>query len=438
MKRQWKIVFIIVFFAVCLIPSAGLLLSGPAEPAANEVPVTLPKIKNYDGTWNSSYFSGLRDYVGKGFFLRLEGITGWNTLSSGLFHSSGNEDVLIGPDDWLFFGGARNDISGAGQMTDREIWCAARSLYLMQEYAESQGAEFLFTIPCGKYTLYPDHAPRYIKVAEGSNRTRLMKSMEKFDVHYADLYEAFTTEDEILYWKWDSHWNARGAALAADVILEQMQEDGNYFEKDYTEEMDHTGDLYAMLYPTGTKKEADYTPVEPLSFEHTSNFHSYDDMTITTESGGTGSLLMFRDSSGRNLYPYLADHFGKALFSRLNAYDLTLIKQQQADHVVIELAERTLNYLLKYPAVYPAPTRSESVLASASAVTCKPVEDPNGSQVEGFKKITGELPAVETESAVYLFTGITLYEAIPGESSFTAYIPDDVSIEQLQVYIGDI
>jgi len=435
MKKFGYIAFIAVFFALCLIPSVGLLINGPADPAANEAPVTLPKVKSYDGGWNKDYFTGLRDYVGKGFFLRLEGVTAWDTLAADIFHTSENDDVLLGPDGWLFFGAAANDISGAGQMTDREIFCAARGLYLMQEYAESQGADFVFTVPCGKYTLYPDHAPDFVTVRPGSNRERLMAALEAEGVHYADLYAAFSAEDEVLYWQWDSHWNARGAALAADTILSALGRGSGYYAGNFTAELSHSGDLYAMLYPTGKALEADYTPVTPLDFSHTSNFHSYDDMTITTEGAGEGSLLMFRDSSGRNLYPYLADAFGRAYFSRMNSYDLTLIASQGADTVVAELAERTLNYLLKYPAVYPAPARERSVLHAAVPVESEIEIDTFNNAIEGYAKLTGTLPETDVDARVYLLAGGTVYEAIPNEGAFTAYIPAEAAAD-VTVYVG--
>ena len=432
MKKIGYILFIAVFFAMCVIPSAGLLIHGPAEPAANEAPVSLPKIKSFDGSWNAGFFTGLRDYVGKGFFLRLEGITVWDTLAARLFHASENDDVLIGPDGWLFFGAAANDISGAGQMSDREIFCAARGLYLMQEYAASQGADFVFTVPCGKYTLYPEHAPNYVTVAESSNRERLTEALASIGVRYADLYEAFSRQDEILYWQWDSHWNAKGAALAADAILASLGRDNGYFDGGFITEANHSGDLYNMLYPAGGRLEEDYAPVTPLAFTHTSNFHSYDDMTITTEGAGQGSLLMFRDSSGRNLYPYLADAFSQAYFSRMNSYDLTLIGTQSADTVVVELAERTLDNLLKYPAVYPAPARDASALDGAASVESEIAAAP--SLIEGCAVISGTLPGTAADARVYLLAGGTVYEAIPNEGSFTAHIPQSAS-DAVTVYV---
>ena len=219
MKKAFYILFTAVFFLACLIPSVGMLINGPAPAAANEIPAAVPRLTGADGAFNTKVLSQLQTYVANGFFLRPEGITAWDRLCADGFDTSANDDVLIGPDGWLFYGGAVNDITGANQMTDRQIWCAAHGLALMQEYAESCGADFLFTVPCGKYTLYPQHAPDFVTVAEGSNRERLEAALAAQGVNYVNLYDVFSAVDEELYWKYDSHWNSRGAALAADAIL---------------------------------------------------------------------------------------------------------------------------------------------------------------------------------------------------------------------------
>lgn len=436
MKKAFYIVFIALFFIACLIPSVGMFIAGPSEAAANEVPVVKPLIKNYDGSLNTKYLGNLRDYFSKGFFLRLECITGWDTLCAKLLKTSANEDVILGPDGWLFFGAAVDDITGSNQMSDREIWAAARSLALMQEYAEEQGADFLFTVPCGKYTLYPEHVPDYVTVAEGSNRERLMTVMEEMGVGYADLYEAFTAQDEELYWQWDSHWTAKGAALAADAILAEAGMESDYFAGPFNVEVNHFGDLYNMLFPRGKALEADYIWTPGYTFTYTSSFYNYDDITISTENAGAeGSLLMFRDSSGRNLYPYMAQSFGRAYFSRLNNYRLDLVAQQAATLVVVELAERTLNYLLKYPAVYPAPVREGSALDGAVSVETTLTVDISGNTMAEYAKVTGTLPETAVDSCVYFAVGDTVYEAIPGEGSFTLWVPMDTDTAAAEVYI---
>ncbi len=437
MKKICYCLFIGLFFLLCLIPLGGMLLFGPTEPAANEAPAAKPRLVTVTGELNGDFLQELQTYVANGFYLRLEGITAWDTMADKVFHASANDDVLIGPDGWLFYGGAVSDLTGADQMTDRQIWCAARSLALMQEYAESQGARFLVTVPCGKYTLYPAHAPNYVTVAEGSNRTRLAEEMEKQGVNYVDLYDVFSAVGEELYWKYDSHWHSRGAALAADTILAAAGMETDYFAGPFDTVTDHVGDLYEMLYPTGTARETDYVWQPGFTFSYLSRFHSADDITIETENPGQpGSLVMFRDSSGRSLYPYMAQSFGRAYFSRQNNYRLDYVNQQEASLAVVEIAERTLPYLVQYPAVYPAPTRDASVLEEAMAVESElDAEEPDRT-MEGYQKLTGALPETAVDAAVYVQAGGTVYEAIPNEGSFTAWLPGDVEWESAQVYVG--
>ena len=438
MKKAFYVLFTAVFFLCCLIPSVGMLIKGPAPAAANEIPAAVPRLTGADGAFNTKVLSQLQTYVANGFFLRLEGITAWDRLCADGFSTSANDDVLIGPDGWLFYGGAVNDISGAGQMTDRQIWCAAHGLALMQEYAESQGADFLFTVPCGKYTLYPEHAPDFVTVAEGSNRERLDAALEAQSVNYVNLYDVFTAVDEELYWQWDSHWNSRGAALAADAILAAAGMGTDYFAGPFTPVWEHKGDLYEMLYPTGTALEADYAWDPGFTFSYLSSFHNADDISIETENaGGTGSLLMFRDSSGRSLYPYMAQSFGHAFFSRQNNYRIDYVNKYDADLVVVDLAERTLPYLLQYPAVYPAPVRDGSVLDSAQAVDSELAAEEPGKTMEGGYKLTGTLPETAVDACVYVQAGGTVYEAIPNEGGFTAWLPLDAAWESAQVYVTD-
>lgn len=435
MKKTGYIVFIILFFAVCLIPSVGMMIAGPAEAAANEIPAAKPSVRNYDGSWNTDYLSQLQDYIGKGFFGRLEGITGWDALAAKVFRTSADSSVLIGPDGWLFFGAAAEEIAGTSQMSDRAVWSAARSLYLMQEYAQSQGADFVFTVPCGKYTLYPEHAPNYVTVQDGSNLERLTAALAQQGVCYADQYAAFTAVDEELYWKWDSHWTEKGAALGADTILAALNRESDWFSEPFDEECTHEGDLYVMLYPKGTEKETSYSLRQGFSFVYTSDYRTYDDMLITTENtNADGSLLLFRDSSGRSLYPYLAESFGRTYVSRVNNYRLDWIEEQNADVVVVELAERTLPYLLSYPAVYPAPERGEEVLDGTQIADCVVSATDVDGTMSGYQKLSGTLTETKTNSPVYLAVDGVIYEAIPNDGSFTAWVPSSVEPDNVQVF----
>ena len=104
MKKFWYILFTALFFLGCLVPSVGMLIGGPAPAAANEIPAAVPRLTKMDGSFNQNVLSDLQNYVANGFFGRLEGITAWDRLTAKVFDASANDDVLIGPDGWLFFG----------------------------------------------------------------------------------------------------------------------------------------------------------------------------------------------------------------------------------------------------------------------------------------------------------------------------------------------
>ena len=70
----------------------------------------------------------------------------------------------------------------------------------------------------------------------------------------------------------------------------------------------HRGDLYEMLYPTGTELDWDAQYDRPFTFTYVRQPRGPDDQRIETENPSkTGSLLMYRDSFGNDLYPLMAE-----------------------------------------------------------------------------------------------------------------------------------
>ena len=49
--------FLLCALALCLVPSAGLLINGPAEARANEAAASLPTLTDRDGALNADYLS---------------------------------------------------------------------------------------------------------------------------------------------------------------------------------------------------------------------------------------------------------------------------------------------------------------------------------------------------------------------------------------------
>ena len=420
MKHLTRI-FFWLFLGLCALPLAALLVLGPAEAASNQVLASAPSLTNRDGSFNDGVLTDLSDYLSDRFGFRQELITLQARLTAALFHESAADSVLLGSEGWLYYADTLPDYEGTNALTHRQPWAGARTLRLIQGAARAQGAQFLFTVAPNKNSLYPDAMPdRYPRSDTPGNWQRLRVQLEALGVAYVDLTETLTREEPV-YYRTDSHWNDYGAALAHDAILEALGETGAAAQEPFTTGT-HLGDLYAMLYPTGTETETCPVLDRDRTFTYTAPFRSPEDMTIRTESAGAlGSLLMYRDSFGNNLYAPLAESFSKACFSRSMPLQLELMEETQPDLVLFELVERNLSWLCTQPPVL-------------AALPCEPVEaETTGASValtireaNGLTCYSGSLEALDWDSPVYLSLDGTCYEATPagtGDNPFTLYGP---------------
>lgn len=427
MKRFWTAVYIALFFCILLFPLLGLAVFGEAQPGANEILAFRPRLIERNGGLNTEFLSDLSDYIADRFALRQECVTAWAWLNAALLHTSVEDQVILGSDGWLYYAETVDDYMGQG-LTDKQLAAAARNLALMQEYVLSQGADFAFTLAPNKNSLYPEHMPAACPAGDGSNGSRLPALLAEEGVHYVDLFSAFQAREETLYYKTDSHWTARGAALAADTLLAALGRESTFFSGSFPLPEEHAGDLYQMLYPTGKRTEADSAPALTGHTVEGDPNHG-DAITIRSRSGSPGSLLCYRDSFGAALYPYLAEAFGSALFSRQADYDLTRIASQEADTVILELVERNIPWLLSHPALFPAPERSAPAGEETFSDTVLSLTAEAGEEgLAGFTRLAGTLPAAP-EQPVYIRAGGTWYEATHtlsgfGDSGFSAWVPE--------------
>ena len=420
------------FLAVCLVPSAGMLLLPEGEAAANQALAPAPQVFRADGSFNTEVLDEVTDYVADHFALRQEMITAGAALDAAVFHVSAEEDVVLGREDWLFYRETLDDYLRTAPLGEQQLFGAARTLALLREYAQSRGAELYVTVAPNKASLYPEYLPHVGEPLEGAdNIDRLIPYLEAQGVPYLDLFTPFRAAEEVLYYHTDSHWNVRGAALAHDVLTAALgkTDQAPFFDSPYHQGEPHLGDLYEMVYPTGTRTEADAEFDRPFGFSYVRPIRSTEDQLIQTENPEkSGSLLMFRDSFGNLLHTFLADAYGEAAFSRAMPYTMSLLDQTGADTVLIEIVERNLEWWATEAPIFPAPERVLSgtpPLGEARAQLAV-TED---SLLEGYVRLEGRLTgAVDPDSPVYVQLGEALYEASPvgeaGEGTpFTLYVP---------------
>lgn len=431
------------FLCACLIPSVGMFLL-PEEPAAaNQNLAPPPSLTTQGGGINLHVLDEAADYIEDHFALRQRLITVNSALEAAVFGTSGQDSVLLGREGWLFYRETVDGYLRTAPLSGRELSGAARTLGLLTEYARNHGAALTFTVAPNKVSLYPQYLPYVGRPLEGEDDIdRLIPLLEANGVAYADLFAPFRAEDEVLYHAADSHWTNRGAALAHDTLVSALGLEGRaqwYVQPGQTERV-HRGDLYEMLYPMGTALEKDTAFDRPFSFSYTRPIRSAEDQRVETENPGQeGNLLMFRDSFGNTLHPFMAEEYGQALFSRSMPYQMSLLEETGADTVVIEIVERNLSYLARRAPIFPAPLRvlSGEPGQGEAAARLTAVED---GALEGHIRLEGALSGpVDEDSPVYVQVGDALYEASPvgtaeeGEAPFTLYVPSDSTLDEIRV-----
>jgi len=310
----------------------------------------MPKLVE-NGRIYDDFGTEFETWFSKRFAYRSQVVDAFSALRERVF-STGNDQVIVGEEGFLFFADTLPSFERSDPMSDEEISAAASALSSLSTYAKENGAQLLFVCAPNKNTVYAEYMPRrYGHITESSDLDRLYACLdESTDVSYLDLRPVLENakSEGLLYHKRDSHWNGRGAHTTYEAIMAFLSLPTPDFSLLPRSEV-HTfeGDLDRLLYPGTTCYDDNLVYDYTGHYIYTSAFSNEMDLQITTRSGGkAGDLLMFRDSFGSALIGDLAVSFANMRMERAVPYRLDLLKTEQYDVVIIEIAERNLRTLI--------------------------------------------------------------------------------------------
>lgn len=343
MKKFFKVIYCAAFFAICAFFSLGMLI--PGASLAEEGSSAAPRLIE-GGAVNSAFGDDFENWFSKNFAFRSETVSLFSAIREEVF-CTGNDQVTVGKDGFLFFNESLTSYAGTSPMSDEDIGKAADALCAMSEYAKDHAARFIFTAAPGKATIYPEMLPERFGDPDSDDLSRLHAELDKRGVEYVDLRPALTDAKNsgLLYHKRDTHWNGYGAYIAfgkiADAAGISTLDPG-----DFKESYDFEGDLDRLLYPGETRYDRNSSPDLGGKYIFTSSYSTPMDLTISTRGGGDVSVLMFRDSFANALIPYFASCSKEVTFERANPYRIDLLEEKGADIVIVEIAERNLSDLI--------------------------------------------------------------------------------------------
>ncbi len=352
MKKTLLILYCALFIGVCTFFSLGTLIPGASDAAEGDAVMPEFFTSPPNITINSDFGDQFEKYFQKKFAYRNKVVDSFAFLKTSVF-SEGNEQVIVGKDDFLFFDDTLDNYMGTNRMTDAEIEAAADALCSMNEISTEHGAKFIFVCAPNKNSIYPEMMPsRYKMNNNDRDLDRLYDMLDVLGVSYVDLRPIFMAEKEntLLYHKRDTHWNTDGARIAYETISDALGVSYPDFSMfDPTAVNDHVGDLDTLLFPS--RKMYDDNTVYDLtgSYIFTTAYSTPMDLRIATRGSGENKLLFFRDSFANAMIPFAAASFSEVRFERASPYceNIDLLDSFEADYVIVLIAERNLRNLIK-------------------------------------------------------------------------------------------
>ncbi|MGN1188356.1 MAG: hypothetical protein ACI4R6_07670, partial [Lachnospiraceae bacterium] len=298
------IIYIVAFLLISLIPL--FTFSDNQAAIGNETKADKPKLS--DGTL---FTQKADEYFAQNFGFRNRLVYAGNAIKQAAFKTSGQSEVIIGEDGWLFYESALADYRGTNDMTQLELERAAVILKMMQDYVEYKGGQFIFFSAPNKMSVYGEYMPYYyMQSGRNGNYERLYSELVSLGVNTVQLKNILSLEKlggVQLYHKLDSHWNNYGAAVAYEAVAQALSDAygeeyagyTRYSELPYRTVNNFSGDLQSMLLPGSDVKDEQVEFNVNEDFEYTGRFKGVDDLIITTQNEKAAvdkSVTLFRDS----------------------------------------------------------------------------------------------------------------------------------------------
>lgn len=339
----------VALVALCMLLLALPILAMPFFPSGNtdaqgQYLADAPELTDGDGRLNPEFDSDFEAWLCDHFAFRTAFLRVNALLNYRLFHTSVSDQVVAGKGDWLYYADTVPDYTGEGRLTEDELNGMVENLGVLAKSLARHGARLYVAAIPNKSTVYPQFMPdRYAMRDDDGNIERLRRACEALDATWIDLTQPLIEAaqgGQDVYYRTDTHWNALGAAIAAGTILRELGRS----RVDYTvgDEADFTGgDLARLMGAAGALNESTprLLPDSPLPEGN------YADRRIQADGPGEGTLLVYRDSFGTAIGPWLAQAYGHTEFR----WEAPLDGTRPCDDALLLICERNLREYLSEP-----------------------------------------------------------------------------------------
>lgn len=329
----------IVHVAAFISPDAGFLHSERRHMAP--YPDPLPKMRS---RYVKQYFRGIDAFFADRFPLRASLLA----LSVGMHAVAGDnlnmDKCYAGKESWLFLGNSldrcTDKLQGIASITEYNLERQAQAYEGRRDAANSLGAEFLLFIGPDKPRIYPEYLPPVISPAKRRFISPLLDALDKAGIKVYDPTARLIEEkpDGLLYYRTDTHWNARGAYVAFDGFREWAGLP-ELPPLSLVKAPAHAGDLI------GSSGYADF-PISAgdnftLQWNVPPSLQQEDNLISNSGAASGKTVWIFGDSFAEALKPYIAATFKTVRFFKHDEFkDVVSSQLPHPDIVLWIIVER--------------------------------------------------------------------------------------------------
>jgi alginate O-acetyltransferase complex protein AlgJ len=273
--------------------------------------------------------------------------------------------VVKGRNNWLYItdSGAMENYRGRTHLTEAQLSEWKTLLEQRQSTLAARGIKYLFVIAPDKQEIYPEYLPA--RVVRERNYTALDEFLaymrQNCAVRILDLRKPLTAakqHNQMLYYKSDTHWNLLGACVASQAIVSELTNDfprlrpASLNDFEWSWEWAAGGDMARLLGLRDFREQGVFShpraPLPPPTIEPTLAYNATNIQVpqvaraVTTSQTGWGRALVFRDSFGHGLIPFLGNSFSNAVYLWTAEIDQPAVDSEKPDVVISEMCERLL------------------------------------------------------------------------------------------------
>ena len=282
-----------------------------------------------------------------------------------VFSKSTNSRVIVGKDDWLFYGDANDGdpvscYQGTNLLSEDELQALAQNCVNIKEYLNSQGKEFIIFIAPNKERIYFDKMPK--KYGNPADMYRALQVVtylrENTDVRvvypYDELMEAKNTLNENIYYRTDTHWNWLGGYVGACSLMKELGIEMPNISSDeisIVQRDNISGDLAGMLNLNKLlrNKDSEFS-VKGYNEHNVQNveWDFYNAIVYHAEGADPRKIYINRDSFSSHMSDYIGSQFNDSFLRHTSSYSYDDFVQQNPDIFVYETVERCVGRLASF------------------------------------------------------------------------------------------